>query len=208
GIIFMDNKADTGVKGDIVDYPVDKRNHPVPESDQRHQVDEHPYPPRKESLEADFPNVYHRFVTADSGHGAFVKIIEFFGWLAVEHAHDVFREQLSLLLGNGSYPRVPPRRVLGDDGRYIADGEDILHAQYPAFFIGLYPVSARNNLRVNSFWYFAFNACRPQYCPCFDVFSACEMDLFTVICGYLLIQQHPHAQFPEVKFRFFRCLRR
>lgn len=72
------NQTRFAVKSDIVIYPIDKNHHAVAKADQEEQVHEHPNKPGKNTLEFKMRQIYHRLVTAYSGHAALVFIKEGF----------------------------------------------------------------------------------------------------------------------------------
>ena len=98
-----DDEPQCLVRAEIAERPVYQGYHFIAEAHQRHQVDEQPSEPAKNTVEMNaLRQVYHGLVPAHDGHHAFVEVLKGLGRFAFDDAHKVRGHERGLLLGNRS----------------------------------------------------------------------------------------------------------
>src|SRR5947208_2058897 len=118
------NQASGALKAQIRPGPVKENDEPVPEADQKKDVDENPDDPGKKAGKHDPVEVHDSSGPTDGGHRAQVHIMERFGWQPVAHPENIARDMPPLLDSDRGKAREQLSCLIHEGGK-IPDDKDL-----------------------------------------------------------------------------------
>src|SRR6218665_446167 len=90
--IRANDESAFAVETHIIVSPIQEDDRLVFESDQRNQVNEHPYEPRKNAVKMIMRQIDYGFIASDGSHRTFVVVFKRLHFFAFDFPDDVFAE--------------------------------------------------------------------------------------------------------------------
>src|SRR5207249_5730257 len=118
------NQSSGALKAQIRPGPVKENDEPVPEADQKKDVNEDPDDPGHKAGKRKPVEVHHGSGPTDGGHRAQVHIMERFGWQPVAHPENITRDLPSLLDSDRGEARKQLSCFIHEGGK-IPDDKDL-----------------------------------------------------------------------------------